>query len=145
MRSRGRRAPAHELAHGDAPASADVYLADKDSHRAISMHSQERVEHVWRQRLTEKAIGAGHGLGLAPPQAVQPEANDQHPAGGEGSSVARCAWYSSQRPPGVAAAARITARITRTWLPQRHRLPASASRTCCSLGPRVQRARRARL
>ncbi len=74
---------ADELAHGDAPASPDVYLADEDGHRAIGVHGQERVEHVWSQRLAEKAIGAGHGLSRRPRRAVQAEADDQHPARGE--------------------------------------------------------------
>jgi hypothetical protein len=73
---------ADDLAHGDVPARPDVHLADEDRHRAIPVHGQERVDH-WTNRLAEEAVGAGHGLDRRTPQAVEPEADDHHPARGE--------------------------------------------------------------
>ena len=104
---------ADDLPHGDAPARPDVHLADEDGHRAIGVHGQERVDRIGGQRLAEEAVGAGQGLGRGAFVSVEPEPDDQHPARGEEAPSREARRVPSQRPPGVAAATRITARITR--------------------------------
>ena len=122
-----------DLAHGDAAAGADVHLADEDRQRAVGVHGQIGIDEVGRDRLAEEPVGARHALGAR--AHGQPERDHERAAGGE-EGAAR----EHQRPP-CAAAARRTARMTRTWLPQRQRLPASASRTCGSVGCGIRESR----
>ncbi len=113
------------LAHGDASARADVDLAREEGHRAVGVDGEVGVDEIRCERLAEEAVGIGHGLGEQPLRAFEAQAHDERAARGE-KSAAR----DHREPPATLS----TARITRAWLPQRQRLPASASRTCASLG-----------
>src|SRR5439155_6713689 len=112
----------------DARPGAEIDLAGEHRHAAVGVDGEKRVDLIRRDRFAEKAIGVGNALGDRGQWPVtERDADDEHAAGLEKGAPLH------DRPP----AARITARITRAWLPHRHRLPASASRTCVSLGRRV--------
>ena len=85
---------------------------------------------------TSGMIVAARALLQLNPRPTEAQADHQHAAGGE----KRAAGQHGQRA-ACALAARITARITRAWLPQRQRLPAIASRTCGSVGRGMRESR----
>src|SRR5262244_2773864 len=118
---------ARHLPERDAPAGADVDLAGEERDRAVRMHGEIRVHEIGRHGLAEEAVGVRHGLGEEPLRALEAQPHD------EGAACSDEAPTGDHHAPPVPATLS-TARITRAWLPQRQRLPASASRTCCSLG-----------
>src|SRR5262249_23122861 len=85
------------------------------------------VDELGRHGLAREAVGVWHGLGEEPLRALESQPHD------EGAARRDEAPAGDHRAPPVPATLS-TARITRAWLPQRQRLPASASRTCSSVG-----------
>src|SRR5262249_7813905 len=117
--------PRH-LPERDAPARADVDLAGEERPGAVGMTGEIRTHEMGRHRLAQEAVGVRYGLGEEPLRALEPQAHD------EGAARRDKVPAGDHRAPPVPATLS-TERITPAWLPQRQRLPASASRTCSSL------------
>ena len=159
LRQRHRQLLGGDLRHRRANAGAEVDLARIDGDPAVGADRQEAADLVERDGLGRRA-GAGGGRGRAcrlrrgsgrgeagADADEQRAAGLQHAApGGVDAGGQECVGRSVGGARGeggvvvlhaIFSAARCTARTMRTWVPQRHRLAASASRICASLGFRL--------
>ena len=111
-----------DLREGRAQAGAEIDLAGIDGDRAVRMDREIGIDLLGIDRL---ALGSGLG---------EDGAGQGHGDDEAASALENVAACDDGVHPRALPEARMAAAMMRSWVPQRQRLPASASRTCASLG-----------